>query len=178
MKLSELLSGKWTGQNKWIAESISFITEKFNNLAFWTACCILFGCENRVSRMAKLIEKFVLILEVKMVRSAWYNEAQNLREMNDFQNMGAIISGLNLNAIHRLTNVWKVSTSIFPSDWHLFVRPCLQNVKISFESMSSCSSLPIILVITEVRLTIILNWTFPRFHISVSLRCTSCAESA
>jgi RasGEF domain/RasGEF N-terminal motif len=68
-------------------ENINRMISHFNHIAYWVANMILF--RDKPKHRAKALEKFMMI--------AW-----TLRHMNSYNALGAVIAGINGNAVHRL----------------------------------------------------------------------------
>lgn len=97
----ELRNRAWqTDEKHRVAPNVTELIERFNSMSLWVAECVLE--RKRAEERALLIDAFV-------------NLAQKLYELNNFNGMMEILSGLNRNAVQRLKQTWKVYKKSYSS---------------------------------------------------------------
>ncbi|KAI9681401.1 MAG: hypothetical protein M1817_002684 [Caeruleum heppii] len=76
-------------------ENVNRMISHFNHVAYWVSNLILL--RDKPKHRAKALEKFMSV--------AW-----KLRQMNNYNSLGAVIAGINANAVHRLSQTRELVT--------------------------------------------------------------------
>ncbi|KAJ5066070.1 guanine nucleotide exchange factor [Anaeramoeba ignava] len=93
VKIRELMKMAWTDKNKKeTAPHVVKLIQRFNNLSDWTTTEIL--KETTDNKRIKIVSRFIKI-------------AHRLFEMQNFNDMMALMSGMQISPIHRLKKMWE-----------------------------------------------------------------------
>eukprot|EP00002_Diphylleia_rotans_P006080 TRINITY_DN1538_c0_g1_i1.p1 TRINITY_DN1538_c0_g1~~TRINITY_DN1538_c0_g1_i1.p1 ORF type:complete len:1104 (+),score=200.96 TRINITY_DN1538_c0_g1_i1:56-3367(+) len=88
IKAHELLQITWGDpRHPFKCPNVVLLTQRFNQISAWVAACVVSG--KTVRERVRIVSRFVKI-------------AENLREMNNFNALFAVTSGLLCSAVHRL----------------------------------------------------------------------------
>lgn len=99
----ECLNQSWAKENRaQQAPNIHAIIQRFNTFSSWVGTTVV--QQEDVKKRADIITKFIKI-------------AEKLDELNDFNGVYAVISGLNLSGIYRLKKTWEL---IKPEDKQMY----------------------------------------------------------